>query len=244
MRLGPRAVVFDIDGTLVDNMSLHAEAFAAFAQRHGLPPLTHEDRARLDGRRNSEIFPILFNRDVPRDEWLAYEAEKEGLYREISRGRLVPMTGLLRLLARLTAEAVPMALATSAPEPNVVHTLNEIGLAGAVRVTVNYKGSGKVDGSHRVWVWLFETPNIGPGSMPIAELSVEKNGDVATFDADGNQVWIAVAYDVNGVMTGNAPPASGSPIGIYSSSTGAPEGVTPGAKGAVTLTFDDSQRMP
>ena len=77
----PRAVVFDIDGTLVDNMSLHAEAFAVFAQRHGLPPLTHEDRARLDGRRNSEIFPILFNRDVPRDEWLAYETEKEGLYR-------------------------------------------------------------------------------------------------------------------------------------------------------------------
>jgi len=77
MRLRPRAVVFDIDGTLVDNTSLHAEAFAAFARRHGLPPLTHEDRARLDGRRNSEIFPILFNREVPRDEWLAYEAEKE-----------------------------------------------------------------------------------------------------------------------------------------------------------------------
>ncbi len=55
-----------------------------FAERHGLPPLTQDDRARLDGRRNSEIFPILFKRDVPRDEWLAYEHEKEGLYRELS----------------------------------------------------------------------------------------------------------------------------------------------------------------
>ena len=117
-------------------------------------------------------------------------------------------------------------------------------VAGAVKVTVNYQGSGKVDSAHRVWVWLFDTPNIGPGAMPIAELSVETNGAAATFDAIGNQVWIAVAYDVNGVMTGNAPPASGSPIGIYSSRTGAPEGVTPGATGAVTLAFDDSQRMP
>jgi hypothetical protein len=116
--------------------------------------------------------------------------------------------------------------------------------AGAVKVTVNYKGSGKVDGSHRVWVWLFDTPDIGPGSMPIDQLSMEKNGDVATFEVTGNQVWIAVAYDVNGVMTGNEPPPSGSPIGIYSSATGAPEAVTPGAKGAVTVTFDDSQRMP
>ena len=84
----PRAVIFDIDGTIVDNMHLHAEAFAVFAERHGLPPLTTDDRARLDGRRNSEIFPILFKRDVAREEWLAYEREKEGLYRELSKGRL------------------------------------------------------------------------------------------------------------------------------------------------------------
>jgi beta-phosphoglucomutase len=132
----PGAAIFDIDGTLVDNMALHAEAFSVFAERHGLPPVTPQDRARLDGRRNSEIFPILFNRDVPRDEWQAYEAEKEGLYREISRGRLVPMTGLLRLLARLTAGGIPIALATSAPEPNVVHTLHEIGMAGRFPVIV------------------------------------------------------------------------------------------------------------
>src|SRR6188474_2309121 len=104
-------------------MHLHAEAFGVFAERHGLPPLTQEDRARLDGRRNSEIFPILFKRDVPRDEWQAYEREKEGLYRELSKGRLAPMKGLHALIERLNVDGIPMALATSAPEPNVVHTL-------------------------------------------------------------------------------------------------------------------------
>lgn len=117
-------------------MHLHAEAFAVFAARHGLPSLTSEDRARLDGRRNSEIFPILFKRDVPRDEWLAYEEEKEGLYRELSRGRLLPMKGLQLLIERLKETGIAMALATSAPEANVTHTLRELGLTDAFAVIV------------------------------------------------------------------------------------------------------------
>ena len=132
----PKAVIFDIDGTIVDNMHLHAEAFAVFAGRHGLPPLTSDDRARLDGRRNSEIFPLLFKRDVPRHEWLAYEEEKEGLYRELSRGRLSPMKGLPALVDRLKEAGIAMALATSAPEPNVTHTLRELGLVDTFSVIV------------------------------------------------------------------------------------------------------------
>lgn len=132
----PRAVIFDLDGTIVDNMSLHAEAFGVFATRHGLPALTPADRVRLDGRRNSEIFPVLFGREMARGEWQAYEQEKEGLYREVSRGRLTIVHGLPALLGRLAAEHVAVALATSAPELNVAHTLREVGLDAAFQVVV------------------------------------------------------------------------------------------------------------
>ena len=127
----PGAVIFDLDGTIVDNMALHAEAFAVFADRHGLPALTPADRAKLDGRRNSEIFPVLFDREMSREEWQAYEHEKEGLYRDLSRGRLTLVTGLPALLERLAAQRVAVALATSAPELNVAHTLTETGLTAA-----------------------------------------------------------------------------------------------------------------
>jgi HAD superfamily hydrolase (TIGR01509 family) len=132
----PSGIVFDLDGTMVDNMALHAEAFGVFAQRHGLPPLTHADRVRLDGKRNSEIFPILFGRAMDEPEWRAYEDEKESLYREISAGRLEPLRGLPRLLDALAAHGIPVALATSAPAPNVTHTLEEIGLAHPIDVIV------------------------------------------------------------------------------------------------------------
>ena len=141
--------------------------------------------------------------------------------------------------------AVAVILFGVVGDPSRLHAATaERVAAGTVNVTVNYQGSGTVDAGHRVWVWLFDTPEIGPNAVPIAEMSVEKNGDTASFEVGNERVWIAVAFDEKGVMTGNAPPAPGSPIGIHASSTGAPDAVTPGAKGVIVLTFDDSQRMP
>jgi HAD superfamily hydrolase (TIGR01509 family) len=120
--------VFDLDGTIVDNMPIHARAFEAFVGRHGLPPFDEGMRARLDGKRNRDIFPILFARELPPEEIRRFSHEKESLYRELSRGRLGPLPGLTRLLALLEARGIPVAIATSAPEENVPHTLREIGL--------------------------------------------------------------------------------------------------------------------
>jgi hypothetical protein len=117
--------------------------------------------------------------------------------------------------------------------------------AGTVKVTINYKGKGTVDSSHRVFVWLFNSPDIGPGSIPVAELTVDKNGDDAIFDGIADaRVWIAVAYDEGGVMMGNAPPPSGTPVGLYVGNDGMPRAVVPGDSTAAVLTFDDSIRMP
>jgi beta-phosphoglucomutase len=129
----PRAVVFDLDGTLADNMHLHARAFETFAARHGLPSLTGDIRRRIDGKRNAEIMPILFGRELPADEVAALAWEKEDLYRRLSKGALRPVNGALDLLDALDRHRVPMGVATSAPPENVRFTLGELGLADRFR---------------------------------------------------------------------------------------------------------------
>ena len=57
-------------------------------------------------------------------------------------------------------------------------------------------------------------------------------------------MWIAAAFDEQGVMSGKAPPPSGTPVGIYMGSDGVPKGVVPGDAATAVLTFDDSLRMP
>jgi HAD superfamily hydrolase (TIGR01509 family) len=85
-------------------------------------------RARFDGKRNRDIFPVLFGRALPEEELRALISEKELLYRQLSCGQLSPLPGLVELLDALDAAAVPVALATSAPAENVEHTLRELGL--------------------------------------------------------------------------------------------------------------------
>jgi len=126
-------VIFDLDGTLVNNMSWHAQAFDAFVARHQLPPMDMTMRKRTDGKRNREIFPILFGREMSAAEIEALEEEKEGMYRELSRGRLEPLAGLIELLDRLDVHGIVAGVATSGPQKNVAHTLAETGLSDRFR---------------------------------------------------------------------------------------------------------------
>ena len=117
--------------------------------------------------------------------------------------------------------------------------------AESLKVTVKYTGKGDVDKTHRLWVWLFDSPDIGPGAIPVAEMSLEENGSAATFNGlTAQKVWIAVAYDEKGGFGGSAPPPSGSPVMLYGAESGAPAPVTPGEAVEVAISFDDSQRMP
>lgn len=139
------------------------------------------------------------------------------------------------LLANL---AQPAASLTAEP-------LTAAATAGTVKVTVHYTGKGKVDASHKLWVWVFDMPNIGPGSMPLDQIALDNNGVAAVFEGIvADKVWIAAAFDESGGMMGDAPPPPGTPIGVLMGADGAPVAVTSGAKQAVVLRFDDSQRMP
>jgi hypothetical protein len=93
---------------------------------------------------------------------------------------------------------------------------------------------------------LFDSPDIGPAAVPIAENSMSKNGGTIVFgNVATKTVYVAVAYDEKGGFTGQAPPPPGSPIAIHGAKgpddTAQP--VTPGAKTSVTITFSDAVRM-
>ena len=187
-----RGVVFDLDGTLVDNIPLHARAFAAFGERHGLRALDEAEDVRLRGQRNTEVFPVLFGRDLSRDEVRLYSDEKEALYRELSRGKLVALAGLDRLLSRLGTQGIPVAIATSGPAENVEHTLQEIGLSSRLRVVV--RGDQVARGKPHPDIFLAAAARLG--AEPRSCLAFEDTPAGVTAAQAAGMVTVAITTSV------------------------------------------------
>lgn len=116
--------------------------------------------------------------------------------------------------------------------------------AGKLKVTVDYKGPGTVDAGHEITVWLFDTPNITADTPPVATDVLTANGSSLNFSGLPTQVYLAAAFDEKGDYDGTSgPPPPGTPITIYGEA-GAAAAIATGADATVTVTFDDSMRMP
>jgi beta-phosphoglucomutase len=198
-------VVFDIDGTLLDNMPFHIEAFEAFTAAHGLPPLTLEMRQWMDGRRNSDIFPRLFERALTETEIADLSLQKESAYRRLSKGRLRPLGGLMRLLDALDAARVPVALATSAPHDNVVHTLHELGFAA--RLPVIARSDEVPHGKPEPDVFLEAARKLGVAATDCVAFEDAPMGVVAAARAGMATVAITTSYPAAILEATEPPPA-------------------------------------
>ena len=73
--------------------------------------------------------------------------------------------------------------------------------SGKLSVVLSYTGSGTVDQNHRIWIWLFDTPNITIDSQPIATGVVSANRAAYKFVGLPKEVYIAAAFDEKGSVT-------------------------------------------
>ncbi len=115
----PRAVLWDLDGTLIDSMPYHWEAWNDL-----LTPLGYhfsvESFKPTIGLRNEEIVRDYLKLDRPQSVIDQIVLAKEERYRAIILERgLVLLPGVERWIARLAAEGWRHAIVTSAPRLNV-----------------------------------------------------------------------------------------------------------------------------
>lgn len=122
-----KAVIFDMDGVIVNNHEYHFKAWMDFADRYGFELNEEIYKEQFNGKTNRDLFRMIF--DDPTDEEIeTYTEEKESLYRELYYDDLAVHVGLLDFLSALKRARIKIALATSAPTENVDWVLDNLQL--------------------------------------------------------------------------------------------------------------------
>ncbi|HEY3381517.1 MAG TPA: HAD family phosphatase [Vicinamibacterales bacterium] len=132
----PAAIIFDMDGVLVDSEPVHLEAVRCLLADHGVDyPLQHEEN--FYGCTDREVFRILKAR-------YGLAASEGDLARAwIDRvvallpGRLGPMTGVPDVLRTLRQKGIRLALASSSAPAIIATTLDQLGLKASFELIVS-----------------------------------------------------------------------------------------------------------
>jgi len=130
MSLKPRAVLWDMDGTLLDSAEYHWLAWREIlaAERY---ELTHDEFVATFGQRNDTILRGWLGADLPLAEVDRIGGSKEARYRELVRERgITLLPGVQSWLTRLKAAGWRQAIASAAPRPNVEAIVAALSLDG------------------------------------------------------------------------------------------------------------------
>ncbi|NJL14381.1 MAG: HAD family phosphatase [Microscillaceae bacterium] len=130
------AVIFDMDGVMVDSNPYHKIALKSFCQRYGQDLSETQLRERIYGRSNKDWLRNVFG-ELTDAEVARYAQEKESLFREIYAPHIQLVPGLADFVQALHQAGVPMAIGTSAPPENVAFMFEKTGLAPLFQVIVD-----------------------------------------------------------------------------------------------------------
>jgi HAD superfamily hydrolase (TIGR01509 family) len=122
------AILFDIDGTLLDSNDLHARAWVEVFRRHG-HEVSVEAARRQIGKGADKLMPVFLPEDEVKRIGEKLKKERVALFREeyLPQARVFPK--VRELFERLAAEGKQVALASSATGPELKEYTERLGIA-------------------------------------------------------------------------------------------------------------------
>lgn len=108
-----KAVVFDMNGVIINDEKFHKQSWTIFCQRYGFKLSPQEFDKEVMGKRDKETLEYLFKKKLTPDEINNYANERDEIVKPLVNNNLQLTKGLQKLLEDLKQAHIPVAIATS-----------------------------------------------------------------------------------------------------------------------------------
>lgn len=201
MKLGPRAVVFDLDGLMFNTEELYVEVGTELLRRRGRE-FTQELEARMMGRPSGVALAIMIETHGLKATVEELLAETDEMFPAILQARLAPLPGLIELLAALEWHGIPKGIATSSRRSFVERVLGRFDFQP--RFSPILTSEDITEGKPHPEIYLKAASRLGVAPTEMLVLEDSQNGCRAAVAAGAITVAVPGAHSRRHDFTGAA----------------------------------------
>lgn len=162
------AVIFDMDGVLVDSYRAH---YQSWQQLYGELGIEYGEAAFAAdfGRTSRDILRRTLGNDLTDARIAALDERKEALYRDIIRAEFPAMDGAVELIDALSADGFLLAVGSSGPTENIALSLERLGRADRFAAVVTGADVTRGKPDPQVFQLAAERLGVPPASCCVVE---------------------------------------------------------------------------
>lgn len=128
LRASDYALIFDMDGVIIDNTAYQARAFQLLFRELSLTTNARRLLERLNGMPATAILKTVFRHPVPEKDLKKYADQREFLYRVLYWNKRREVTGLTAFLEAARAAGFKIALGTGSPPETIAYIIDHLGI--------------------------------------------------------------------------------------------------------------------
>lgn len=133
----PSAVIFDMDGVLVDSNPFHLAKWIGFLGERGIAFDREKLPGQIFGQRNDTVFRRFLGEHLSRAETRLMSEELEARFREVFRPHAKPLPGLRPLIDECVKAGISLGVASSAMRKNVEFVVEALGIAPYMQTVIS-----------------------------------------------------------------------------------------------------------